>query len=87
MSILFWLSCLFILLSFLCCFVRMILGPSLPDRVVAIDLLTNLLMAAIALFSLYKNQLIYLDIVVALALVMFLSNTMYARYLEGNIKD
>lgn len=82
MSILFWLSCLFILLSFLCCFVRMILGPSLPDRVVALDLLTNLLMAAIALFSLYKNQPIYLDIVVALALVMFLSSTMYARYLE-----
>ncbi|WP_165475075.1 monovalent cation/H+ antiporter complex subunit F [Legionella yabuuchiae] len=83
MSILFWLACLLIILATILCFTRLVLGPSIPDRVVALDLVTNVLMASIALFSVYRNQAIYLDIVVALALVMFLSSTMYAYYLEN----
>nr|WP_302473944.1 monovalent cation/H+ antiporter complex subunit F [Legionella sp. PL877] len=81
----FYLSCLLITLAGMLCFTRMVLGPGLADRVVAIDLLTNILMAAIALFSIYTQQAIYLDIVVALALVMFLSSTLYAHYMDKQI--
>lgn len=87
MSLLFWLSAFAIALAYVFCLVRMALGPSLADRIVALDLLANLLMASIALFSIYKKQAIFLDIVVALALVMFLSSTMYARYLEKMLKE
>jgi multicomponent Na+:H+ antiporter subunit F len=82
MSNLFWLSAALIFLATLLCFLRMIIGPSLPDRVVALDLLTNLLMAFIAMFSIYSHQDIYLDIIVAMALVMFITSTMYAYYLD-----
>ncbi|GGI90359.1 monovalent cation/H+ antiporter complex subunit F [Legionella impletisoli] len=82
MSILFWLACLLIILAAIFCFTRLVLGPGIPDRVVALDLVANVIMASIALYSVYTHQAIYLDIVVALALVMFLSSTMYAYYLE-----
>lgn len=82
MSILFFLSCLFIFSSYILCFYRILLGPQLPDRVVGLDLLTNLLMASLILFGFYKGDAVYVDIVVALALVMFLNSTMYARYLS-----
>lgn len=86
MSVLFWLSCLLIMMAVALCFIRMLLGPSLPDRVVALDLLTNLVMALIALFSIYTGLPVYLDIIVALALIMFLTSTMYAYYLENQQK-
>lgn len=82
MSILFWLSCFFVILAMLFCFVRMIKGPDLSDRVVAIDLLTNILIAFVILFSLYKHEAVYVDFVIVVGLVMFLSISMYARYLE-----
>lgn len=82
MNPLFLMSCFFIAAAGTLCAVRLILGPGLADRVVAIDLLTNVLMAAIALFSLYQKQPIYLDIVVVFALVMFLNSSMFARYIE-----
>lgn len=82
MSLLFKLSGILIILATLLSMYRMIIGPTLPDRVVALDFLTNLFMAAIALFSIYKKQPIYLDMIVILALVMFLSSIMYAYFLE-----
>lgn len=87
MSIIFWLSCFCIFMAYLFCFLRMAKGPSLADRIVALDLLTNLLMATIVLFSIYTKQAVFLNIVVALVLVMFLSSTMYARYLERMLQD
>ncbi|MCC5792657.1 MAG: cation:proton antiporter [Legionellaceae bacterium] len=82
MSMVLILAFILLILAGVCCFVRMILGPSLPDSVVALDLLTNILMAAVGLFSIYVKNAIYLDIVVALALIMFLGSTFFARYLE-----
>ncbi|WP_133127389.1 monovalent cation/H+ antiporter complex subunit F [Legionella nagasakiensis] len=82
MSILFWLSCLFVVLAMFFCFARMVIGPDLSDRVVAIDLLTNILIAFVILFSLYKHETIYVDFVIIVGLVMFLSISMYAHYLE-----
>jgi len=82
MSLVFWLSCCFILAAGILCFIRMVLGPDLADRVVALDLLTTILMSAIALFSIYTHFAMYLDIVLVLALILFLSSSMYARYLH-----
>ena len=63
-------------------FVRIIIGPSLPDRVVALDLLSLLTVCFIVLFSIIAGTTAYLDIAIALALVAFLGTVAFARFVE-----
>lgn len=57
---------------------RLVKGPSGPDRVVAIDALTLVGAAAVALVSLASAQAVLLDVAVALALIAFLGTAAFA---------
>lgn len=57
---------------------RLIMGPTGPDRVVAIDALTLLGVAAIALAAMMTRQAVLLDVAVVLALVTFLGTVAFA---------
>ena len=61
---------------------RLARGPSLPDRVVALDLLTVLAVAFSALFAIAVEQPAFLDVAIALALVAFLATVAFARFAE-----
>lgn len=61
---------------------RLIRGPSLPDRVVALDLLTVLAVAFSALFAISADQPAFVDVAIALALVAFLATVALARFAE-----
>ena len=63
-------------------FVRLIRGPSLPDRVVSIDLITVLAVAIAGLLAIAHSEPGFLDIAVALALVAFLATVAFAWYAE-----
>lgn len=71
-----------LLLSFLFSIVRLLLGPSLADRVVALDLVTTLGTAFIAPFALGTRTWAYLDAGIALALVGFVATVALARFIE-----
>jgi multicomponent Na+:H+ antiporter subunit F len=62
-------------------FVRLLRGPSLPDRVLALDLFTVLALSYIAVFAIRTGFALYLDLAIALGLVGFLSTVALARYL------
>jgi multicomponent Na+:H+ antiporter subunit F len=68
-----------VMLSVIICFIRMILGPLLPDRVIALDLTANLLISFIAIFSVITDQPVYIDVVIALALIIFLTTVAFAN--------
>ncbi len=72
------LLCLALVLAFL----RLLLGPSLPDRVVALDLLTVLAVAISALYGIVAGEPAFLDVAIALALVAFLATVALARFAE-----
>ena len=57
--------------------VRLLRGPTGPDRVVAIDALTLLGTAALGLFALHSRQAVMLDVALVLALVSFISTTAF----------
>ena len=63
-------------------FLRLVRGPSLPDRVVALDLITILAVAFCALFAIGSEEQAFLDVAIALALVAFLATVALARYAE-----
>ena len=62
--------------------IRLVLGPSLADRVVSLDLVTVLLIAIAALLALTTGEAVYLDLGLAIALVGFLATVAFARYAE-----
>jgi multicomponent Na+:H+ antiporter subunit F len=63
-------------------FFRLVRGPSLPDRVVALDLISLLAVGIIAVYTITVNQTIFLDAVTVFALFIFLGTVAFARYLE-----
>ena len=68
-------------------FVRLVRGPTLPDRVVALDLMGVLVVGMITAYAVATNQPVLLDPVTVLALVGFLSTVAFARYLERRGHD
>ena len=63
-------------------FIRVLRGPSLPDRVVAFDLMTTLAVGIMAVYTISTGETVYLDVAIVLALISFLGTVAFARYLE-----
>lgn len=69
-------------LAFLLALWRIARGPSLPDRVVGLDLVALLAVGVIGLLTLVHREASFLDAALALALVAFLGTIAFARYAE-----
>jgi multicomponent Na+:H+ antiporter subunit F len=74
-------------LALLLAFVRLVRGPTLPDRVVALDLMGVLAVGMIAAYAVATDQPVLLDPAAVLALVGFLGTVAFARYLERRGRD
>jgi multicomponent Na+:H+ antiporter subunit F len=69
-------------LSILLCAVRLLRGPTLANRVVALDLITVLAAALAAVFAIRFDQQVFLDMTIVVALVSFVGTVAFAYYLE-----
>ena len=61
---------------------RLVLGPSLADRVVALDYLAVLLALLAALLAVRSGEGVLLDVTVVLSLIGFITTVAFARYAE-----
>ncbi|MEQ1901335.1 MAG: monovalent cation/H+ antiporter complex subunit F [Devosia sp.] len=61
--------------------IRLLLGPSLADRILCLDTITLLAAGAIGVFAIRSAIYVYVDIAVAVGLLGFLSTAALARYL------
>lgn len=68
-------------ISLILAFYRVVFGPSLPDRVVAIDLIAYLVIGFISTYCISTYQPVYLDAAIILALIAFLGTIAFARYI------
>jgi multicomponent Na+:H+ antiporter subunit F len=67
--------------------VRLVLGPSLPDRVLALDLMGTLAVGYVGVVALRTGYALYVDIAIALALAGFVSTVALARFVLGSRAD
>ncbi|WP_226642699.1 cation:proton antiporter [Microbulbifer variabilis] len=81
-----YISSLILLLALAMCFMRIFLGPTLADRVVALDVLNILAVAYCALLAIASGEPAYLSAAIALALVAFLVSVAFARFIEKSGK-
>ena len=63
-------------------FVRLARGPSLPDRVVALDFIAAVGVAFCALAAIAFELAVLLDVAMLVALISFVGTVAFARYLE-----
>ena len=69
-------------LALLFIFVRLVIGPTIEDRIVALDLFAANAVAFIAVYAIQHRTTTFLDVGVILALLAFLSTVAFAYYLE-----
>jgi multicomponent Na+:H+ antiporter subunit F len=62
--------------------VRLVLGPSLADRIVATDLLLTLLTCGAGVLAFRTGQGTFLGAMVVVAILGFLGTSMVARFIE-----
>ena len=63
-------------------FIRLVKGPTLPDRVVAMDLIGVLVVGLIVVLAGRSGVRATLDAAIVIALVGFLGTIAYATYIE-----
>ncbi len=61
---------------------RLIVGPTLPDRVVALDLIGFLAVGVICVFAIVTQRSELLGVAVVAALILFLGTAAFAIYLD-----
>jgi len=72
-------------LGMILAFVLLAKGPSLPDRVVAIDALATMGVGALVLTSITTGQAVLLDIALAMALITFLGTIALALSIQKGV--
>lgn len=65
--------------------VRLVRGPNLTDRVVALDLLVAIGIGIVAAYSIATQHADFLDVAVTMALISFLGTIAFAYYLERRV--
>jgi multicomponent Na+:H+ antiporter subunit F len=63
-------------------FVRLLKGPTLPDRVIAIDLIGVLMVCILVVTAAATAQQAFLDVAMVVALISFVGTVGYSRYIE-----
>lgn len=72
--------------SFVFAFVRLLRGPSLPDRVVALDLISTAGVAVAGVYAIGTGRTVFLDVAVVIALIAFLGTVAFAHYIENLVE-
>ncbi|MEQ8474192.1 MAG: monovalent cation/H+ antiporter complex subunit F [Marinoscillum sp.] len=68
-------------ISMLLTLVRFIKGPSLPDRVISLDVFSANLLGLLAIYSILSEQKSYLNVALTISLVAFVGTLTFAYYL------
>jgi multicomponent Na+:H+ antiporter subunit F len=66
-------------------FLRIVVGPTLADRVVAVDVLATMIIGALAVVALATGTPLLLDIALAIALIVFLGTVAMAMTIERGV--
>jgi multicomponent Na+:H+ antiporter subunit F len=72
---------------FFLAFIRLMRGPSLADRVVALDLMSMLAIGIAAMYAITRNEPVFLDVATVLALLSFITTVAFARFMEERARQ
>lgn len=76
------LSIVLIGISLLIIFIRLAIGPTIEDRIVAIDLFFANAIGFVGVYAISNNTTTFLDVGIIIALLAFLGTIAFSYYLE-----
>ncbi|AKO53353.1 pH regulation protein F [Marinobacter psychrophilus] len=74
-------------LALLLAFIRLTRGPSLPDRVVALELIASIVVGFVGVHAIDTGISSLLDVAIVIALTAFLAAIGFARFLERGTQE
>ena len=77
----------FLFIAFLLSLLRLLKGPSLQDRIVALDLIASVVAGIILMYMIMAGEKRYLDVVFVLSLIVFLGTVAIAKFLNKKKND
>ena len=80
--LLFWVILPLLIFGLIFAFIRLLKGPSLPSRVIALDMMSVLGIGIIVVYAVVTDQPVFVDVAAVLALVSFLGTVAFAEYVE-----
>jgi len=72
-------------LAILLCLLRMLKGPTAPDRAVALDTMATITTALLVLLGFIFGRYVYIDVALVYAVLTFIGSVAIARFLEKGI--
>ena len=72
-----------LILSIVIALIRVIKGPTAPDRIVGLDTINTIVIVAMVIFGAASKNIIYIDVAIIYALLSYISTLFIAKYLEG----
>lgn len=75
-------SFILVMLGVVAGFIRLVKGPSLPDRIVALDMMTVLIVSFCGLYAIQSGETAFVDVAIVLALIGFLATVALARFVD-----
>jgi len=74
-----------IALSVLGALYRVLRGPSMPDRIIALDMIGIQLLSIVAIVSVMLRSESYSDIILLIGIVAFLGTAAFSKYIERGV--
>lgn len=65
--------------------VRLILGPTGPDRVIAVDTVNTLTIAVMVILGVVYQEIIFIDVAIVYGLLSFVATLYVAKYIGGEL--
>ncbi len=78
-------SLVFVGIAMVITFIRMVLGPSFPDRVIAMDVLGVNFISAIAIVSILFSTHAFFDVILVLGILAFISTISFSKFIERGV--
>jgi multicomponent Na+:H+ antiporter subunit F len=65
--------------------IRLVIGPTAPDRVIALDTVNTLVIASMILLGVVYKEIIFVDVAIVYGLLSFVSTLYIAKYIGGEL--
>jgi len=78
-----FIALIFLALAAVMALIRIMRGPTPPDRVVGLDTINTIVIVSMVIFGAAFKEVIYIDVAIVYALLSYISTLFIAKYLEG----
>ncbi|WP_405097750.1 Na(+)/H(+) antiporter subunit F1 [Oceanobacillus sp. FSL H7-0719] len=65
--------------------IRVVIGPSLPDRVISLDMIGVQIVSSLAIISIILKTQAFLEVILVLAILAFISTIAFSKHIERGV--